>query len=33
MQLNFFNRPHFENGSINKITDVLKEEITSQWVI
>ena len=25
MQLNFFNRPHFENGSINKITDVLKE--------
>ena len=24
MQLNFFNRPYFENGSINKISEVLK---------
>ena len=24
MQLNYFNRPYFENGAINKISEVLK---------
>ena len=24
MQLNFFNKPHFENGSLKKISEVLK---------
>ena len=24
MQLNFFNKPHFENGSLKKISEILK---------
>ena len=26
MQLNFFNKPHFENGSLKKISEVLKAQ-------